>query len=76
MPRKDVLEKCEKAIRKDLVSLDDLPYELANTIANVYYRFFKHTFDVMKQAANNPGWIPKELKRETDMSAGLGTVNK
>jgi hypothetical protein len=62
---------CETAIKKDLGSLDDIPYELANTVANVYYRYFNHAVDVMKQAANNPGWIPKQMKREIDMLAGM-----
>lgn len=71
MPNREILKMCEKAIRKDLGSLDDFPYEVANTVANVYYRFFNHAVDVMKQADNNPGWIPKKMKRETDMLAGL-----
>ena len=71
MPKQDVLEMCEKAIRKDLGNIDDLPYELANTVANVYYNLFDQAFDVMKRASNNPGWIPKEMKRETDMFEGL-----
>lgn len=32
------LALCEAAIRKDLGRIDDLPPEVANTIANVYYR--------------------------------------
>ena len=71
MFKKEILEMCENAIKKDLVSLDDLPYELANTVANVYYRYFNQAVDVAKQAANNPGWIPKQMKRETDMLSGL-----
>jgi hypothetical protein len=71
MPKQEVLEMCEKAIRKNLGDLDDLPYELANTVANVYYKYFDHAVDVMKRAANNPGRIPKEMKRETDMLEGL-----
>jgi hypothetical protein len=55
----------------DIGSLDDTPYELANTVANVYYRFFSLSIGVMKDAAGNPGWIPRQMKRETDMVAGL-----
>ena len=69
--KKEVLEMCENAIRKNMGSLHDLPYELANPVANVYYRYFKHAIEVMKQSANNPGWIPKEIEREKDMRAGL-----
>ncbi len=35
-----VLEMCRRALIQDCGTLADLPYELANTIANVYYRFF------------------------------------
>ena len=71
MLKQDVLEMCEMAIRKDLGNLDDLPNELANTVTNVYYKYFDQAPDVMKRASNNPGWIPKEMKRETDMLEGL-----
>jgi hypothetical protein len=71
MPKKEVLDMCENAIRKDLGSLDDIPRELANTVANVYYRFFNLAVDERKQAANNPNWIPRQVKREPDMSDGL-----
>jgi len=73
MLKKEVLEMCENAIRKNMGSLYDLPYELANTVANVYYRYFQHAIEVMKQSANNPGWIPKEIEREKDMRAGLSS---
>jgi hypothetical protein len=71
MPKQDVFEICEKAIRKDLGRLDDIPYELANTVANVYYKYFNQALDEMKRAINNPGSIPKEMKRETNMHDGL-----
>ena len=67
MPKQDVFELCEKTIRKDLGNIDDLPYELANTVANAYYKYFDQALDIMKRARNNPGWIPKEMKRETDI---------
>jgi len=35
-----LLETCRRALTQDFGTLADLPYELANTIANVYYRFF------------------------------------
>ena len=69
MPKKEILEMCEKGIRNDLESLDDLPYELANTVANVYYQYFNHSSE-MTGAAGKPGWIPKEMKREPDMRTG------
>ncbi|HLE24198.1 MAG TPA: hypothetical protein VI935_00950 [Thermodesulfobacteriota bacterium] len=38
--KKEILELCKMKIYNELGSLDDLPYELANTVANVYYRLF------------------------------------
>jgi len=40
MPNPLILCICKNSIREDLGTLDDLPYELANTIANLYYRAF------------------------------------
>lgn len=40
MIKQEILEACAAAIDKDFGSLTDLPPELANTIANVYYKFF------------------------------------
>jgi hypothetical protein len=57
VPKRQILEMCEKTIRMELGSLDDLPQELANTVENVYYRFFNLSMDVMKDAAGNPGQI-------------------
>ncbi|MDM7987105.1 MAG: hypothetical protein QUS13_07225 [Smithella sp.] len=71
MPKKEVLQMCEIAIRKDLGSLDDIPHELANTVANVYYRYFNQEFDVMKQGSKNPFWIPKQVKRQPDLLTGF-----
>jgi hypothetical protein len=70
MPKKEILEITERAIQGDLGSLDDIPYELANTIANVYYKYFLQQADMMKRATN-PGWIPEEMKRETNMKAAM-----
>lgn len=71
MPKKEVLEMCENTIGKDLGSLDDIPRELANTVANVYYRFFNLAVDEKKRATNNPNRLPKQVKREPDISNGL-----
>ena len=40
MVDQEILERCRDAVRRNLGSLDDIPPELANTIANVYYRFY------------------------------------
>ena len=36
-----ILEMCKTAIKQRLRSLDDLPDELANTVANIFYRSFE-----------------------------------
>ena len=49
-----ILNICKNSIRKDLGTLDDLPYELANTIANVYYRAFYRTARIFKYRRHFP----------------------
>jgi hypothetical protein len=77
MPRIEVLELCEKLIHAQLGTMDDLPYELANTIANVYYRYCDVLLDSMQRAENNPvGWVPKEVKTCNDPISGLINFQK
>ena len=38
---KKVLNKCEEAILDILGNLIDLPYDVANTVCNIYYRYFE-----------------------------------
>lgn len=72
MLNKEVLKMCEEAIRQQIGSIEDLPYEVANTVANVYYKFFDHSIDVIERKTKNPGgWIPKEIKRENDIEKGM-----
>lgn len=71
MPKREVLHMCEETIKLHFGNLDDLPYELANTIANVYYRFFNLSIDTIKEAMGNPGWVSKQVKREADLANGL-----
>ncbi len=54
--KKRVLKLCENAIRKDLGNLNDLPYDLSNTIANIYYSFFEFACRTLKyeQIVNLP----------------------
>src|SRR5438093_8621657 len=44
MNQTEILEICRAVILRDFGRLDDIPYELANTVANIYYRFL--VFDV------------------------------
>jgi hypothetical protein len=68
---------CEKAIRSDIGALDDIPYELANTVANVYYRYFDLSFEIVKGAEENPeGWIPASVKNSSDPIKGLHEFGK
>jgi len=70
MPKKEVLEMCEKAIRDELGTLEDLPYELANTVANVYYRFFTLGLDAIKR---RPHSLPASVKRKNSLAKGMAT---
>ena len=36
-----ILAMCRTTVNKKLGSLDDLPYELANTVVNIFYRYFE-----------------------------------
>ena len=54
---KELLELTRSSIQRDLGSLRDLPYELANTVANIYYKdwsinFFKS--DIMYKLTPTP----------------------
>lgn len=71
MTRQMVLTMCEEKIKNDLGSIDDLPYELANTVANIYYKFLNYTYQGLGE-----GKIPKEIKREADLSEGLSSYLK
>lgn len=47
---KDILNLCEKAIQYRLGNLEDMPYELANTVANIYYKFLETAWDTARDA--------------------------
>ncbi len=70
MPKKEVLDMCEEAIRDQLGTLEDLPYELANTVANVYYRFFALGLEAIKRG---PHSLPTSVRRETSLAKGAAT---
>ena len=53
-----VLEKCREAIQNSLGSLDDIPLELANTIANVYYDFYDF---YARATGGSPSWEQDDL---------------
>ena len=46
MSNEDALEMAEGMIKNELGTLDDLPRELANTIANIYYKFALRFLDL------------------------------
>jgi hypothetical protein len=60
MNRTECLQLCRRQILQDLGKLDDISYELANTVANIYYRFL----------TAGPGIPPGKLE------AGLAEVAK
>ncbi len=50
---REVLRQAAEALRGDLGDLSDLPLELANTLANVYYRFYASTEHMMGGCKTN-----------------------
>jgi hypothetical protein len=67
MINETALQACKYDIQKDLGTLDDLPYELANTIANIYYRFWDLSLDSLQRARDRPGtWLPRHYDTEGD----------
>ena len=49
-----VLPIAREVITRAFGNLDDLPAELQNTIANIYY----NSTQLLGAAKNNPGWVP------------------
>jgi len=68
---KKVLNICSATINQNLGRLDDLPYELANTVANIYYKFFLFLMKLSEDAEGNPGWIPRQMKQSSDWVSGF-----
>lgn len=64
MPNMEALKMAEDHIREQLGTLDDLPKELANTIANVYYNFYGNVLEVAIDSKRE-FVIPKSIKRES-----------
>ena len=63
MPNIEALNMAEDQIKSELGTLDDLPKELANTIANVYYKFYGNYFEMLSYSKRE-FFIPKSMKRE------------
>jgi hypothetical protein len=64
MPSKEALKMAEDYIKSQLGTLSDLPKELANTIANVYYKF---ALDFLEMSENSKReyFVPKSMNRKT-----------
>lgn len=71
MVKEEILEFCRNAILKKFGRLDDLPYELANTVANIYYRFFLFGINLPKDAEDSSGWISQQMKDGDDFMGGM-----
>lgn len=61
-PQKTMLDLCEDLILKDWMYLDDLPRELANTIANIYYAYCELT--VLMVSSKNSDISHSQMLRE------------
>jgi hypothetical protein len=57
----NILRMCKSAIRQNLGSLEDLPVEVANTVANIYYRSYELSMGwTSSKSSNGEGQIPVE----------------
>lgn len=70
MPNIEALKTAEDHIESELGTLDDLPKELANTIANVYYRFCANALEMLSYSKRE-FFIPNSVKRESGDSREL-----
>jgi hypothetical protein len=66
MIKKEIIKACQQAISKDFGSLNDLPRELANTVANIFYKYLSSTFETT-QSADTSNLIPKSAHRIQDI---------
>lgn len=70
MIRKEILKLCEQAICKELGSLNDLPHELANTVANIFYKYHCNLFEHL-QIVDNPNSIQQYSNKEQNIGTGI-----
>lgn len=71
---KNIIEICRNAILYRLGGLDDISYELSNTVANVYYRFFD-MFNHKIMAEN--GFVDnKALFNDLDLQVDIQEVHE
>ena len=65
-----IVEKCRHAMYFEIGHLGDIPNELANTIANIYYEFFKIDNDLEKEG------IPKDYFKSENIFDDLGPFSR
>jgi hypothetical protein len=68
MLNKEALQKAEDLIKCQLGTLEDLPYELANTIANIYYKYFVSLLET-SETKTSGGFIPNSMKQAVGTSS-------
>lgn len=61
---KEALELCERYITAELGIISDLPYELANTVANIYYHFFRLALPFLPKEDTLSTGSLRELREE------------
>ena len=81
---KSVIVNCEEAIKDRLGTLSDLPYELANTVANIYYKYFElygdgfpdyNSFTSLKDIPENVHPVDFMAQRATSYSTAGPQLN-
>ena len=67
MLNKVAFEMAKKAIKEYFGSLDDLPRELGNTLANVYYNFYIHVLNKGVNIDGSPEQIIETIRNDLNM---------
>ena len=65
-----IVNECRHAIYGEFGHLGDIPRDLANTIANIYYEFFKIDKDLQKER------IPKDYFKSENIFDDLGPFSR
>lgn len=60
-----ILEQCKREIKEKIGTIKDLPPELANSLANFYYRYFL----ILNELSN--GSLPSIVSKNKDIFKGL-----
>ena len=72
---KKILTMCKTTIAQKLGNIDDLPDELANTLANVFYRSFEFSFKWTESMAMKANQNLQQKKVGADLHASADDIS-